>query len=261
MSTSRDDDPNKPVTGYPYPSQSQPSNPNNGYPYPPQSNTNYPYTAPPPPNYYTSQPYPPPYPNQQQPYDPRRATFLRRILIIMISIFIIFGVITFIFWLVLRPKVPEFHVSSVNVTGFNVTGSQLSGNWEIELLARNPNKKLSVFYEHIEGYMYYRKDSLAATTIAPFMQGTSNETTVKAKFGASGTYVSDYSMGKLNGERSVGSVNFNLRMLGWVRFRSGTWRTRLHSMRIFCDGVTVGLSSNSNVGTLSGGPKRCTVDL
>ncbi|PIA54376.1 hypothetical protein AQUCO_00900724v1 [Aquilegia coerulea] len=277
MSSSRqDNDPNKPVTGYPYlhqpppPPSSTAAQPNNYPPPPPQqfhyqqqthTGTAYPYTVPPPANYYYNNPnnaYPP-----QNYYNPQRATLFRRLIVALISVFILFGIITFITWLVLRPHVPDFQIESASLTGFNTSiPNQFTAIWDIGFYVRNPNKKMTIIYERIDGYMFYRKEKLSENGIAPFVQNTKNETRFKAKFVAPGTYVDSDLISQMTSERNRGTVNFNLRLIGWIKFKTGSWRTRMRLMRVFCDNIPIMFSANSGgVGTLSGGPKKCDVDL
>lgn len=120
---------------------------------------------------------------------------------------------------------------------------------------------MNVYYRRIEGSVFYHHEFLTATVIAPFVQGTRNETSIKARFGASGTYVDGELINSINGDRSKGMVRFNVRLGGWVRFSSSGWKTRVRDFRVYCDDITIGFSGNSAVGNLSGGPRKCIVDF
>ncbi|PIN25199.1 hypothetical protein CDL12_02056 [Handroanthus impetiginosus] len=253
------EDPNRPVTGYPAPNP-QP----NGYSAnPPPSGTAYPYAAAPPPNaYYQSNPY---YPQNYQ-YDPdsvRRATCLRRIFAFVIGLVVIFGTITFIVWLVLRPQLPEFRVDSLSVSNFTLGNDSLvSFTSVVHLTARNPNKKMTLKYDHIDAAIFYRSTSLAETTVSPFSQDTKNETSFTANFAAAGSFVDKSVADGINGERAKnGNVDFNLRMLSRVRFEAKAWRTRRRFLKVFCGDLIIGIPSNGRSGVLTGGPKQCRVGI
>lgn len=246
---------NRPVTGYPAP---------NGYSNPPPSGTAYPYTAPPPPNgyYYQNNPYQ----HQNYQYDPdsvRRATCLRRVFAFVIGLLVIFGAITFIVWLVLRPQLPEFRVDSLSISNFSLgNNSLISFTSQVRLTARNPNKKMTLAYDHIQAFIFYRSDSLSDTTVPPFSQDTKNQTSFTANFASAGSFVDNSVMDGINNERgNSGNVNFNLRMLSRVRFEAKAWRTRKRFLKVFCGDLIVGLSSNVRSGQLTGGPKQCRVGI
>ncbi|PWA99254.1 Late embryogenesis abundant protein, LEA-14 [Artemisia annua] len=233
---------NRPVTGYPAPAA-------NGYPYaapPPQPNSSYFNVSSTNPNYY-------PNPN----YNQQRVTFLRRIFAVLVASVIIFGTIIFIMWLILRPQVPQFRVQSFTLSNFNESNNLVTGNWDASLDVRNPNDKIVLYYDHLEAAVFYKGESIAVTTVAPFMQGKKNETSVKASFAALNAYV-NYG----NGIKGSGSVEFNLRMVARVRFKAGAWWARRRILRIYCPDLNLpvgGVGKNSTGGSLSGGAKNCRV--
>ncbi|OWM69034.1 NDR1/HIN1-like protein 10 [Punica granatum] len=245
------ENPRPPVTGYPVPPAGAYSN---GYPAAPASNTAYPYAAPPPQH------------NNYQYYGPqyqRRNAFIRYFLVALISFFIITGSIIFIVWLVLRPRIPEFTVQSVKVTNFSVVDSQhVSGIWQVRLLVANPNKKMKISYATMDSTLFYKSEFITATRIPPFDQGTRNQTAVDTSFSVQDAYVAVSALNTLNSERAKGTVPFRIRVLAWVRFRSGWWRARSRLLKVWCEDLTVGLSSSNNrTADLVGGERDCKVRI
>ncbi|GJS58632.1 NDR1/HIN1-like protein 10 [Tanacetum coccineum] len=246
---------NRPVTGYPAP-------PANGYP---PTGTAYPYAAPPPqPNssYFNVSSNPNYYPNPNYNNNQQRVTFLRRIVAVLVASIIIFGTIIFIMWLILRPQVPQFRIQTFTLTNFNVSSNNLvSGNWEALYDVRNPNDKIVLYFDHVEAAVFYKGDSIAETTVAPFVQGKKNETTLKASFAALNAYVDNGN--EIGRDKGSGSVEFNLRMVARVRFKAGAWWARRRILKIYCPdlNLAVGVGNNSTRGSLSGGAKNCRVGL
>ncbi|XP_043716635.1 NDR1/HIN1-like protein 10 [Telopea speciosissima] len=218
----------------------------------------YPYAAPPPVpgSYYST--YPGPSSDNQRRR--RCDTFLRSLTITIIVVIVIMGAISLIIWLIIRPRVPEFQLDSASVSYFNVSTSNLTANWDLGFTIRNPNKKLSVYYDSFFVNMLYGREDLAETSLPPFDQGTRNQTTLRAKFAAASTYVEDNAAKSMAADRSLGAVNFNVKLVSWVRFKSGGWRTKRHLMSVHCR-VRVSFSSNSRVGYLSDGSRGCDVYL
>ncbi|CAA2975585.1 YLS9-like [Olea europaea subsp. europaea] len=247
------EDPNRPVTGYPVNT--------NGYSInPPPAGTAYPYAAP---NSYTSYQN---YPYSQQSYQPdpalvRRATCVRRIFAFIVGLVIISGTIAFIAWIVLRPQLPEFRVDSFSFSNFIITNDSLvSFTSEARLTARNPNKKMTVDYDHIVAMILYKSETLSDTTVPPFFQDTKNETSLKANFAAAGSFVDKSVVDGINNERdNNGNVGFRLRMFSTVRLEAKAWPTRKRSLKVFCEDLAVAFPSNGRSGTLTSGPKQCHV--
>ncbi|XP_030522704.1 NDR1/HIN1-like protein 26 [Rhodamnia argentea] len=238
-----------PVTGYPAP---PPGAYSNGYPPGAHSNASYPYAAP-----------PPQYANYQYYAPDRRATFLRYFLVAMIAFFVIIGTVLFIVWLVLRPRLPEFRVQSLTVTNFSVSNSSqhVSGDWLVQFQVANPNKKMKISYADIASSIFYKSESLSATRLPPFDQGTRNQTVVQASFAAVDTYVDGWAVSEINAERARGAVSFQVRLLALARFKAGWWRARRRLIRVFCVNLAVGLPPNNGTGKLTGGVRECRVGL
>ncbi|KAF3439434.1 hypothetical protein FNV43_RR17712 [Rhamnella rubrinervis] len=242
-------DPSRPVTGYPAPPYPQTSNNPNGYPFqPPQP----PYDNRPHPNY--AHPYP-------FNASAARATFLRRFIAAMIAFFIAFGSVLFIIWLVLRPRVPDFRVDSVSLTNFNVSASPpaISGNWAVGFSIYNPNKKMRLIYDEMVSSIYYKSEFLSQTRIPPFVQGKKNQTAVTATYSATNSYMNGGSVSSISGDRTRGTVSFDVRVGGRIGFRSGWWRMRRRLLRVLCENVAVGVSSGGGSGKMVGGARDCRV--
>ncbi|XP_052197271.1 NDR1/HIN1-like protein 10 [Diospyros lotus] len=243
-------DNSRPATGYPAPGYPVGCNPNG------IAGTGYPYAAPPPQStYYNANPY------YAQQYPDRRATCLRRLLVIVIALFVIFGSVFFIVWLVVRPRLPEVRIDSVALSNFNLSSSLFTGNWDVRFTVRNPNHKMTLYYDHIDSSILYLTEALAETTVPPFAQGTKNQTSMRATFAAASTYLDKSVVDHMNGERAKGNVNFNVRMFARVRFKAGAWRARQRFLRVFCGDLPVGLSSNGARGTLVGEARECRLRL
>ncbi|KAJ7948048.1 Late embryogenesis abundant hydroxyproline-rich glycoprotein [Quillaja saponaria] len=240
-------DSSRPVTGYPAHPYPQPQH-NGGYPPP---GTAYPYPAQPPHQQYYN-------PNPNSYYNNRR--LIRTILAFIIGLVIIISVTLFVIWLVLRPRYPEFRVDSLSLNNFSDNSSQsISGTWQVGFVVFNANKKMRATYDALDSSIYYKSEYLSQAAIPPFKQNTREETPLNVTFSAINSFVHDWVVNDINGDRSHGSVNFNLNIRANVWFRSGGWRTRTRLLRVLCRDVAVGVSSNSTSGKLLGGGRKCNV--
>lgn len=243
------------ATGYPAPSAAS------------HAAGGYPYAAPPPhPTHYANNANPNPNPNAfyySAPYGTaQRATYYRRFMVAVVSILIIFATVLFIIWLVLRPRVPQFRMDSLSLSQFNVSSSSsVSGNWTASFTVYNPNSKMHVYYDDLDGGVYYRSELLATNRLPPFDQATKSSRNMSATFVATTAYVDGWVASGINGDRGHGSVKFNLKIVATVHFKAGGWWTRRRFLRVFCDDLPVGISSNSAIGSLTGGPQNCAVGV
>jgi hypothetical protein len=233
-----------------------PSRPATGYPAPPYNHHNvaaqYPYAAPPP-QYYHPPPPPP------RPYASR--SFFRAFFATMICLAVIFGVILVITWLVLRPSLPHFTLTTLSLSNFSAsnTNQSLTGTWRLSFNVRNGNKKMSVTYNALRSSIFYHSYYITESSLPPFKQETKSETVLNATFSAANSYLEQRAVNDLNGDRSEGSVPFDVQVLASSSFRSGSWRFRTRILKILCRKLLVGISSNSTSGELIGGAKECQV--
>lgn len=244
-------DTSRPATGYPAPPF---HHPNGGQPPPPPAA--YPYAAPHP-QYY----HPPP-PPPRRPYASR--SFFRAFFATMICLAVIFGVILVITWLVLRPSLPHFTLTTLSLTNLNSTSppsnsQSLSATWHLSFLVRNGNRKMTVTYNALRSSIFYHSNYLAESQLAPFKQDTKSEATLNATLSAANAYVEPRALTDLNADRARGSVPFDVQVLASASFRSGSWRFRTRVLKVLCRKVSVGISSNSSSGQLVGGPRECQV--
>lgn len=234
----------------------------------PTTSTAYAYPAPPP---HAAPYYPAAHPNGAAPpsafygASARPHAFLRRRLFaIVVGVFLVVGLATLILWLVLRPRLPAFALTSASVSAFNLSAPQqsLSSDFDLAFSVRNPNHKMGIYYDNVVAVVLYGFDHISDTSLPPFYQGKGNETTVRARLVAESDYV-DPSIAKgLAADRGRGAVNFNIRVYSSVRFRAGAWRTRWHMLRVYCDDVSIEFkNATATVGSMVGTPKQCDVNL
>ncbi|KAJ4705385.1 Late embryogenesis abundant (LEA) hydroxyproline-rich glycoprotein family [Melia azedarach] len=197
------------------------------------------------------------YPNRRE-----RSTLLCRLILFVIVILAIMGLASFIMWLIIRPKLPEFRVDSASISQLNATStnSSLTATWKFSLSVKNPNSKLDVSYNPLEASVLYGEWELDKTLLAPFSQGKGNETRVDFPLAVVSEYVGEGVVSGIRSEKARGEVEFGVEIYGWVRFTAGWWSMRWHYMRVSCDGVRIGVSNDGGTaGNLVGRVNPCRV--
>ncbi|KAJ8749878.1 hypothetical protein K2173_013793 [Erythroxylum novogranatense] len=243
-------DPSRPTTGYPPPN----GNPTSGtagthhFEQPYSNNNSYFY-------YYNNQ--------QHQPsfYSDHGVFLLRRLVVSVIAVTVIFFTILVIMWLAVRPRLPDFQLTSLSVSNFNLSSSSqtVTGNWHALFRVYNPNKKMKISYDVVDSSVLYRSEILSQTRVVPFKQDTRSQSLVEASYSVVNTYVDGWVVSDINGERSRGSVGFNVKVVANVGFKVGGFGARRRLLRVFCDDVSVGVTLSSKSGNLTGGTKDCRV--
>ncbi|GMI80104.1 hypothetical protein like AT2G27260 [Hibiscus trionum] len=224
-------DSSRPVTGYPVQNLNGCAPTPTGYAYARVNPITHPY-------------YPAP------PAQDPRSTFLCCLLAAAAVFFIIFGTILFIIWLVLRPQLPDFSIQSLSLYNFYAANQRVNATWNAQIHISNPNKKLSISYGEVVSSVFH-KDYLSETRIGPFVQSTRSSGAVGASYSMVDSFVDGEVVDEMNEERRGGEMKFNLKMLVDLAFRYGGWRGRRRFLTVWCDDVSVTISS----GKITSGPK------
>ncbi|KAK7387327.1 hypothetical protein VNO78_28047 [Psophocarpus tetragonolobus] len=96
------------------------------------------------------------------------------LLILIIAIAITIGIL----YLVFRPKLPKYSVDNLRISQFNASDNNtLYASFNVRITARNPNKKIGIYYEggsHIRAL--YMDTQLCEGSLPKFYQGHRNTT-------------------------------------------------------------------------------------
>ncbi|XP_016483456.1 NDR1/HIN1-like protein 13 [Nicotiana tabacum] len=162
------------------------------------------------------------------------------ILIFLILLFIAVGAILYLWF---DPKLPIFHLKSLEFTKFNITdspdGPKLSAQATVSVELKNPNKQLKIIYEKTNIEL---KDEDGVTlgngNVPGFVQGTKNVTVVKF----------DINMNELLYSENVAKVrdglkNKSLKVSADVGTGFGIgfsgWKSETIGVRVSCGGLSL----------------------
>ncbi|KAF8379820.1 hypothetical protein HHK36_029269 [Tetracentron sinense] len=188
---------------------------------------------------------------------------VRRFLYTCIVIFLLLaGVTTLIVWIVYRPHKPHFTVVSAAIFDLNTTSpSSISTTMQFTVLTRNPNKRVSIYYDRLSAFISYRNQAITPpATLPPLIQ--KEHSTVALSPIVGGGFV-PVSMEVANGlviDEAYGVVGLRLALLGRLRWKAGAFRSARYGVYVKCD-MFVGLKKGL-VGQvpLLGSPD-CSVDI
>ncbi|KAB1227060.1 hypothetical protein CJ030_MR1G009591 [Morella rubra] len=195
---------------------------------------------------------------------------LLRVSWVVLSILIIISLVMSIAWLILNPKLPLFGVNSLTVSNFTLSDhDSRSVSGDIEIFARNPNKKIQMYFNNVDIHLCYRGRHVIS--VSSNMTGVSLDHVENTAFGAalkansrcfrknchnSLCSVKKKDFKKLRENSSSGddqAVNFNVKMLVSTTSRAGNWFTMKGSMVVSCRNLEVTFSSPKAKGKLKEG--------
>ena len=207
-----------------------------------------------PPNSYSTQP--------STSKDSANYNFLRRLIFVLLSFFVIITLVIYIAWLILKPLPPDFEVDSFMVSNFTVSGSQIRGKYDIQVTLRNPNKKVDLYVEIFNIRVSYRRTRLSQNTKASrllFLE-KSNQTSVKAELDSKlSRYLRKNDLENLGQNLSEGVICFDVRMPVSTTFTYGNWPRMERLMLVYCKNLRITFLSSKLVGKLVDRRENCIV--
>lgn len=175
---------------------------------------------------------------------------------------LIIGVTAFIVYLIYRPERPRFSVIGAAVYDLNTTSPPvISTTMQFTLLIRNPNRRVSIYYDRLSAFVSYQDQEITPPASLPFLfqEGQSTVELSPVLGGAAVPVAAEVGNG-LAVEEAYGVVGLRVVVMGRLRYKAGAIRTGHYGFHARCD-VLVGLKKgyDGQVPLLTSPP--CKVDV
>ncbi|KAJ8755747.1 hypothetical protein K2173_024291 [Erythroxylum novogranatense] len=185
--------------------------------------------------------------------------------VIIVSLLILAAIAGAAIYIIYRPHRPSYDVSGLKISSLNITSnSQLTTNINLNITAKNPNKKLVFIYGPSTISIATEKDEIVLGNglLPSFVHGTKNTTLLKVTIASSGQQLDDTSAGSLKTElKSKNGVGLKLKLETKVKVKMGGLKTPKVKIRVTCDGIKATVPSGKTATTASVSDARCKVDL
>ncbi|KAJ7951384.1 NDR1/HIN1-like protein 12 [Quillaja saponaria] len=175
---------------------------------------------------------------------------------------LLIAITTLILWLIYRPYKPQFTVVSAAIYDLNTTSPPfISTTMQFTVLARNPNRRVSIYYDNIYTYVSYKNQVITPQVmLPPLFQEKHSTVVLSLVIGGTPVPVAlDVANGLMMDEK-YGVVSLRLGLLGKLRWKAGAIRTGHNEFSVTCS-VLMGLTKGF-VGQLPLlGDPECKVDI
>ncbi|CAI0397738.1 unnamed protein product [Linum tenue] len=192
-------------------------------------------------------------------YSPRRSHVASLVTVLLLLV----GLTFLILWLLYRPHDPVFAVAAAAVYSLNFTAPPyLAAAFQFTVVARNPNRRVSILYDGLTAYVAYRGQAVTAPLpLPPLHQAAKTTVAMSPVIGAGGRVpVSAEVADGLAADEAYGVVPVSVVVAGRLRWKAGAVTTGRHRVYVRCD-VWVGLKRGvSGQVPLLGSP-GCRVDV
>ncbi|KAM1001867.1 hypothetical protein ACFX13_008420 [Malus domestica] len=154
-----------------------------------------------------------------------------------------------IIYLVFRPKLPKYSVDQLQITQFNVSTDQsLYSTFDVSITARNPNKKIGIYYEGGSRLsVFYTRTKLCEGALPKFYQGHRNTTQLLVTLTGQTQDASGLLATLQQQQQQTGNVPLTLRVRQPVKIKLGSLKLPKIFFLVRCRLLVDSLSENNDI--------------
>ena len=171
------------------------------------------------------------------------------LLILIVAIGITIGIL----YLVFRPKIPKYSIDELRVAQFSLSqDNNLSATFNVTLTARNPNKKIGIYYEggsHVSAW--YKDTKLCEGSVPKFYQGHRNTTVLYLPLAGQIQNATELQTVIQEQMQQTGNIPLDLKAKQPVRVKLGKLKLFKLKFRVRCRIVVDRLESNNKIKIVS----------
>ncbi|CAN7073735.1 unnamed protein product [Brassica oleracea var. botrytis] len=154
---------------------------------------------------------------------------------IFLSLLLCLGIVFFILWISLRPHRPRVHIREFSLPGLGKTDGFETSHISFKITVHNPNQKVGVYYDSMEGSVYYKEKRVGSTKLThPLYQDPKNTSLVEGDLRGSTMAVNKDRWKEMGRDRNQGKVVFRLDVVSVIGFKVYSWHSKMHRMHANC---------------------------
>lgn len=165
-----------------------------------------------------------------------------------------------VFYVLYRPHRPSFTVTSLQLSRFNLTDTALTSNFNVTVLARNRNSKISFDYDPIDVKFVSGGVEIGDGQFAAFTHGRKNVTTLRSVVRRSGGLPDGTDVSRLRSEMRSRNLAVRVQLDTKVKVRVGKIDTKKVAIRVTCDGIRISVPNGRTASSGTTSNVKCKVD-
>ncbi|XP_004502763.1 NDR1/HIN1-like protein 26 [Cicer arietinum] len=140
-----------------------------------------------------------------------------------------------VIYFILRPTKPQFSLKEVDIYQLNFSGPILNSSIQLTLLSKNPNQKVSIYYDELLVYATYKTQQITSHSfLPPFYQGQQETNLLSASLVGNGLPVAPLIVYEMGHDQIDGRLVLNLKGNGKLRWKIGTWVSGRYRFNVNC---------------------------
>uniref|UniRef100_A0A0C9RFU3 TSA: Wollemia nobilis Ref_Wollemi_Transcript_29510_1090 transcribed RNA sequence n=1 Tax=Wollemia nobilis TaxID=56998 RepID=A0A0C9RFU3_9CONI len=172
--------------------------------------------------------------------------------IVVVTLIVLVGIAALVLWILYRPQEPKFSVGALQISQLNVTkNTRLTSEVNLQLNARNPNKKVTFFYDEFSVKISSGDVDLAVGSVPGFFHGKKNITLVKADLKTKDLTIASSDAKKLKSAQSKGKISLDVDADTHVKVKVGKWKSHKIRVQVKCSDVATTISNTKKASDIN----------
>ena len=173
----------------------------------------------------------------------------------LLAIVFLLGIVVLVLWLVFRPNEVKVYVETADLQQFDLSNGSLLYNLNTNISIRNPNRRISLYFDSVESVAYYGDFRFGYTTLPPFYLGHKSTAMLNPAFKGENRPLGIDVASTFNRERSEGFFYVRIDINPRVRFKVWFIKSNKYKPRARC---TLKLPVTGSAGFER---TKCNIDL
>lgn len=165
-----------------------------------------------------------------------------------------------VFWVLYRPHRPSFAVSSLQLSKFNLTNTAIISTFNLTVTARNPNKKITFFYDPISVKVFSGDFTIGDGSLPGFVHGKKNVTTLKSVISSSNQISDGTDVSPLKSSLKNKNLPLKIQLDTKVKVKVGKVKTKKLRIRVTCDGIKISVPTGKAATVAKTTGLKCKLD-
>ncbi|KAG8066786.1 hypothetical protein GUJ93_ZPchr0004g39627 [Zizania palustris] len=154
---------------------------------------------------------------------------------ILISLIVTVGVLALILYLIFRPHMIAATVDSAALTQFSLSpNSLLAYNLNVTMTARNPNKRVGLYYDNVESLALFEGQRFGYAPLDSFYQSTEATTKLTPGFSGQQLIQGDVAAADLRSQQTGGKFNIDVNLNAKLRVKVWAFKVPGPKAKVSC---------------------------
>lgn len=181
--------------------------------------------------------------------------------LLIVVILLLAAIAGAVFYVLYSPHRPSFSVASLQLSKFNLTDTAVTSAFNVTLITRNRNSKITFFYDQISVRIISGDVDVGDGSFPGFTHNRNNVTSLRTVISNSNAPIPDGTdISALKSSFKSKNLPVKIQLETKVKAKIGKVETKKIKIRVICDGIKIAIPSGNTTSVAATSTIKCKVD-